>query len=143
MGPPPCLGEVALHGANFHVVDADVNPAFGENFSCKISAAGRWLGFYFFSPAKNRAVVRIPQRDSAERAFNKLARTFAAQSRGAQALPGGGEQTMQRVRHISPDFEPLRALSEATANFDRPRIGASSQVSNYYVGLARRGKRLS
>src|SRR5262249_35891086 len=32
-----------------------------------------------FSQQKNRPVVRIPQRASAERAFNKLARTFAAQ----------------------------------------------------------------
>ena len=32
-------------------------------------------------------VENIPQQDSAERAFNKLARTFAAQVGGAQAIP--------------------------------------------------------
>jgi putative tryptophan/tyrosine transport system substrate-binding protein len=36
--------------------------------------------FLFFPGSKNRAAVRIPQRASAERAFNKLARIFAAQS---------------------------------------------------------------
>jgi hypothetical protein len=52
--------------------------------SKKISAAGRFL---FFAGSKNRPAVGIPQRDSAERAFNKLARTFAAHG-DAQAIPG-------------------------------------------------------
>jgi hypothetical protein len=38
------------------------------------------LSVSIFSRIKNRAVVRIPQQDSAVRAFNKLARTFDAQS---------------------------------------------------------------
>jgi hypothetical protein len=41
IGPPPCLCQVDLPGANLRVVDADVDPAFGKNFSWqKISAAG-------------------------------------------------------------------------------------------------------
>jgi hypothetical protein len=41
-------------------------------------------------------VGRIPQQDSAERAFNKLARTFAAQLEALKRYRGGGEQTMPR-----------------------------------------------
>jgi hypothetical protein len=41
-------------------------------------------------------VVRIPQQDSAKRAFNKLARTFAAQVETLKRYRGGGEQTMPR-----------------------------------------------
>jgi hypothetical protein len=37
-------------------------------------------------------VVRIPQQDSAELAFNKLARTFAAQVETLKRYRGGGEQ---------------------------------------------------
>jgi hypothetical protein len=36
--------------------------------------------------------VRIPQQDSAEQAFNKLARTFAAQVETLKRYRGGGEQ---------------------------------------------------
>jgi hypothetical protein len=36
------------------------------------------------------------QQDSAERAFNKLARTFAAQVEALKRYRGGGEQTMPR-----------------------------------------------
>jgi hypothetical protein len=41
-------------------------------------------------------VVRIPQQDSAERAFDKLARTFAAQVETLKRYRGGGEQMMPR-----------------------------------------------
>ena len=41
-------------------------------------------------------MVRFPQQDSAERAFNKLARTFAAQVETLKRYRGGDEQTMPR-----------------------------------------------
>jgi hypothetical protein len=53
--------------------------------------------------------VRIPQQDSAVRAFNKLARTFAAQVETLKRYRGGGEQTMPR--------------GVATARGRRPRAG--------------------
>ena len=40
--------------------------------------------------------MRIPQQDSAERAFNKLALTFAAQVETLKRYLGSGEQTMPR-----------------------------------------------
>ena len=43
-------------------------------------------------------VENIPQQDSAERAFNKLARTFAAQVEALKRYRSSGEQTM-RVEH--------------------------------------------
>jgi hypothetical protein len=52
----------------------------------------RRIGFYFFPGSKNRAAVMIPQQDSAVRAFNKLARTFAAQVETLKRHRGGGEQ---------------------------------------------------
>ena len=45
-------------------------------------------------------VDNIPQQDSAERAFNKLARTFAAQMEALKRYRTGGEQKVS-VQHVS------------------------------------------
>jgi hypothetical protein len=45
-------------------------------------------------------VENIPQQDSAERALNKLARTFAAQVEALKRYRTGGEQTV-RVEHVT------------------------------------------
>ena len=45
-------------------------------------------------------VENIPQQDSAERAFNKLARTFAAQTEALKRYRTGGQQNVT-VRHVT------------------------------------------
>jgi hypothetical protein len=45
-------------------------------------------------------VETIPQQDSAERAFNKLARTFVSQVEALKRYRSGGEQTV-RVEHVT------------------------------------------
>ena len=45
-------------------------------------------------------VDNIPQQDSAERAFNKLARTFASQLEALKRYRSGGNQTV-RVEHVT------------------------------------------
>ena len=45
-------------------------------------------------------VENIPQQDSAERAFNKLARTFTAQVEALKRYRSAGEQTV-RVEHVT------------------------------------------
>ena len=45
-------------------------------------------------------VDNIPQQDSAERAFNKLARTFAAQLEALKRYRTGGEQKVT-VEHVT------------------------------------------
>jgi hypothetical protein len=45
-------------------------------------------------------VDNIPQQDSAERAFNKLARTFAAQLEALKRYRTGGEQKVT-VKHVT------------------------------------------
>jgi hypothetical protein len=45
-------------------------------------------------------VDNIPQQDSTERAFNKLARTFASQLEAFKRYRSGGEQTV-RVEHVT------------------------------------------
>ena len=45
-------------------------------------------------------VENIQQQDSAERAYNKLARTFAAQVEALKRYRSGGEQTV-RVEHVT------------------------------------------
>ena len=45
-------------------------------------------------------VDNIPQQDSAERAFNKLARTFAAQVEALKRYRTGGEQKVT-VQHVT------------------------------------------
>jgi len=42
----------------------------------------------------------IPQQDSAERAFNKLARTYAAQVEALKRYRSRGDQTV-RVEHVT------------------------------------------
>src|SRR5713226_9870934 len=45
-------------------------------------------------------VENIPQQDSAERAFNKLARTFTTQMEALKRYRTGGEQTVT-VQHVN------------------------------------------
>ena len=45
-------------------------------------------------------VENIPQQDSAERAFNKLARTFAMQMEALKRYRTGGQQTVV-VQHVT------------------------------------------
>ncbi len=45
-------------------------------------------------------VENIPQQDSAERAFNKLARTFTAQVEALKRYRSAGDQTV-RVEHVT------------------------------------------
>ncbi len=45
-------------------------------------------------------VDNIPQQDSAERAFNKLARTFTAQVEALKRYRTGGQQTVT-VEHVN------------------------------------------
>jgi hypothetical protein len=45
-------------------------------------------------------VKEIPQQDSAERAFNKLCRTFAVLVETLKRYRSGGEQTV-RVEHVT------------------------------------------
>ena len=45
-------------------------------------------------------VENIPQQDAAERALNKLARTFVAQVEALVRCRGGGRQTV-RVEHVT------------------------------------------
>ena len=45
-------------------------------------------------------VKTIPQQDSAERAFNKLGRTFAAQVEALKRYRSRGDQTV-RVEHVT------------------------------------------
>ncbi len=59
-------------------------------------------------------VENIPQQDSAERAFNKLARTFAAQIEALKRYRTGGEQkvTVDMSRCMKVDV-PLSVMSRA------------------------------
>jgi hypothetical protein len=45
-------------------------------------------------------VDNIPQQDSADRAFNRLARTFAVQVEALKRYRSGGAQTI-RVEHVT------------------------------------------
>jgi len=51
-------------------------------------------------------VDTIPQQDSAERAFNKLARTFAAQVEALERYRTGGEQKMT-VERVHPGGQAI------------------------------------
>jgi hypothetical protein len=76
------------------LVDRDAFPAFGKIFSVRKKFSGRLVSI--FSRIKKSSGGDDSQQDSAERAFNKLARTFAAQLETLKRYRGGGEQTMPR-----------------------------------------------
>jgi hypothetical protein len=70
-------------------------------------------------------VENIPQQDSAERAFNKLARTFAAQVEALKRYRSGGEQkmTVQHV-HVAEGGQAIVGNVSAPA----PGVGANEKM---------------
>jgi hypothetical protein len=59
-------------------------------------------------------VDNIPQQDSAERAFNKLCRTFAAQLEALKRYRSAGEQTV-RVEHVTVNEGGQAIVGNVTA----------------------------
>ena len=70
-------------------------------------------------------VENIPQQDSAERAFNKLARTFAAQVEALKRYRSSGEQRMV-VQHVNV-AEGGQAIV-GNVNTPAPGVGARKKV---------------
>jgi hypothetical protein len=65
-------------------------------------------------------VENIPQQDSAERAFNELARTFAAQVEALKRYRSGGEQTV-RVEHVTVNEGGQAIVGTVTHGGGAPR----------------------
>ena len=67
-------------------------------------------------------VETVPQQDSAERAFNKLARTFAAQMEALRKYRTGGEQNVT-VKHVTVNdgARPSSEMSNAAPEGGGPR----------------------
>jgi hypothetical protein len=64
-------------------------------------------------------VENIPQQDSAERAFNKLARTFVAQMEALKRYRTGGEQKVT-VQHVSVSEGGQAIVGHVTQNSREP-----------------------
>ena len=90
-------------------------------------------------------VENIPQQDSAERAFNKLTRTFVAQMEALKRYRTGGEQKVT-VQHVSVSeggcqsafkFDPVSA-----SNFDplERRVLAVALAPSELVGVVETGR---
>ena len=78
-------------------------------------------------------VENIPQQDSAERAFNKLTRTFAAQMSALKEYRSKGEQKMT-VQHVHV-AEGGRAIV-GNVNAPAPGVGATEKVGGRPHALA-------
>jgi hypothetical protein len=72
-------------------------------------------------------VENIPQQDSAERAFNKLARTFASQVEALKKYRSAGEQTV-RVEHVTVNEGGQAIVGAVThgGGGSTPKTGLSS-----------------
>jgi hypothetical protein len=69
-------------------------------------------------------VENIPQQDSSERAFNKLARTFTAQVE-ALAIPNRGRAKDHRGPHESPNCQRARRQAPNPSSPTTSRTGAA------------------
>jgi hypothetical protein len=78
-------------------------------------------------------VENIPQQDSAERAFNKLTRTFAAQVEALKRYRSGGEQTVT-VQHVHVG-EGGQAIV-GNVNTPTPGVGVREKVGERPHALA-------
>ncbi len=78
-------------------------------------------------------VDNIPQQDSAQNAFNKLARTFAAQVEALKRYRSGGEQkmTVQHV-HVAEGGQAIVGNVSAPA----PGVGANGKAKEQPHALA-------
>jgi hypothetical protein len=78
-------------------------------------------------------VENIPQQDSAERAFNKLTRTFAAQMSALKEYRSKGEQkmTVQHV-HVAEGGQAIVGNVSSPA----PGVGANEKVGGQPHALA-------
>jgi len=86
-------------------------------------------------------VDNIPQQDSAERAFNKLARTFAAQVSALKDYRSKGEQkmTVQHV-HVAEGGQAIVGNVNASAEGagSREKTGEQPHALGYAPGIAMR-----
>jgi hypothetical protein len=71
-------------------------------------------------------VENIPQQDSAERAFNKLTRTFATQMEALKRYRTGGEQKVT-VQHVSVSEGGQAIVGNVT---QAPREAARDKAAN-------------
>ncbi len=83
-------------------------------------------------------VETIPQQDSAERAFNKLARTFAAQVEALKRYRSSGEQKMT-VQHVHVAEGGQAIAGNVTAPADgvgvRKKVGEQPHALAYAPGV--------
>jgi hypothetical protein len=77
-------------------------------------------------------VESIPQQDSAERAFNKLARTFAAQMEALKRYRTGGEQKVT-VQHVTVSEGGQAIVGNVTRG---PREAALDKIAASPLPLA-------
>jgi hypothetical protein len=93
-------GAVSEGGLNFMLaVVKDVEPRDQIEAMLAAQMAAAHMATMTFARRLNN-VENIPQQDSAERAFNKLARTFAVQIEALKRYRSGGEQRV-RVEHVT------------------------------------------
>jgi hypothetical protein len=72
-------------------------------------------------------VENIPQQDSAERAFNKLGRTFAAQVEALNRYRTGGEQKVT-VKHVTVNAGGQAIVGNVSRGEASERASASPQL---------------
>src|ERR1700758_4516186 len=92
------VGDPKSRGATNARADARGNEVWSENAQgAQVAAVHTAMMTFAWRLAH---VKTIPQQDSAERAFNKLGRTFAAQVEALKRYRSRGDQTV-RVEHVT------------------------------------------
>lgn len=93
-------GEINPHNVNFVLsVVADIEPQDQLEAMLATQMAAIHMATMTFAD-RLASVENIPQQDSAEKALNKLARTFATQMEALKRYRTGGEQKMT-VEHVT------------------------------------------
>jgi hypothetical protein len=80
-------------------------------------------------------VENIPQQDSAERAFNKLTRTFAAQVEALKRYRSGGEQTMT-IQHVHVAEGGQAIVGNVSTRAKGVGVRKESEVQPHALGYA-------
>jgi len=144
-----CVIEITVTWSLILPTPAEMRVSGSENFQnwrridflfLQNQKIGRPVGL-FLPGSENRAAVRIPQQDGAVRAFNKLARTFAAQvGRSSDTGAAVGKRchlALREARHLlSPSNISARQLFFSGRS---PRL-AEGQKSECASREARNGR---
>src|SRR6202020_3310067 len=127
--------EIDERGINFMLA---VGKGIKPNDQIEAMLAAQMAAVHMASmtfPRRLAHVENIPQQDSAERAFNKLTRTFAGQVEALKRYRSGGEQKMT-VQHVHVAEGGQAIVGNVSAPAEGVGVRKKSEVQPHALGYA-------